>query len=119
MWWRSFRPALGALTALALAVSAVGPCHCLVSDNACHQEAPEADAHGCCEKPAGVQAAADECCDTSPELLVAATDVRQVTPPSPEASPAGPVFAGERSVSVPAVRALAPPSLDRTTVLLI
>jgi hypothetical protein len=76
------------------------------------------DAHACCEKPAGIQASADECCN-SPDLVVASTDVPEVSPPTLQAGPAGHVLPGERSVLVTAASPLPPPALSRTTVLLI
>ncbi len=112
------KTALAGLAALALAVSAVGPCHCLLSTAACHQTR-EADAHACCEKPVGVQAVSDECCDSSPALVVASTDVPEVAPPSLQASLPGAVLPGERSAPVAVVRTPPPLALDRTTVLLI
>lgn len=113
------RAALGSLVALALVASAIGPCHCVLNGGACHQERPEADGHACCEKPAGVQDAAHECCDDDPELVLASTDVPEVARPALQAGPAaleGPV---NRSAPTADVRLFPPPSLDRTTVLLI
>ena len=111
--------AFAGLVALALGVSAVGPCHCLAGVTACHREAQEADAHACCEKPAGVQASADECCDSSPELVAASTDVPEVAPPTLQTSTASPALPGAQSMPAAAARRLPPPSLDRSTVLLI
>jgi hypothetical protein len=117
---RSLRRAgLGGFVALALAVSAIGPCQCLLSTAACHGEAQEADAHACCEKPAGVQAVADECCEIGPELVVASTDVPEVAPPTLQTGHIGHVLPGESSMSVDATQAPAPHPPDRTTVLLI
>jgi hypothetical protein len=102
------RTALAGLAALALAVNAVGLCHCLASAGACHGEAPERDAHACCEKPAGVQAVAHACCDEAPELALASTDVPEVAPP-----------ALNGALLVDATHAPLPHPPDRTTVLLI
>jgi hypothetical protein len=113
------RAALGSLVALALVASALGPCHCVLTGGACHQERPEADAHACCEKPTGVQAAADECCDDAPELVLASTDVPEVARPALQAGPVALEGPANRSVPVADVRLFPPPSLDRTTVLLI
>jgi hypothetical protein len=119
MSWTARRTVLAGLAAFALAVSAVGPCHCLLSAAACHREVQEPDAHACCDSPSGLQAVADECCDSSPELVMASTDVPEVAPPSLLTGVVGPVHPGERSTPVAAVRTPLPPSLDRTTVLLI
>ena len=117
---RGFRTtATAGLAALALAMSAMGPCHCFLSPAACHRDAAEADAHACCEKPTGVQAVADECCDDAPELVLASTDVPEVAPPSLQAGPVALERPANRSVPVADVRLFPPPSLDRTTVLLI
>jgi hypothetical protein len=62
---------------------------------------------------------ADECCDTSFDLVVASTDVPEVAPPTFLASANGPVHPVARSTPAPTVLALPPPSLERTTVLLI
>lgn len=113
------RTALVGLAALALAVSAVGPCHCLLANAACHQETRETDAHACCEKPQGVQAAAGECCETGPDLVLANSDVPEIAPPTPQASPIRPTLPGERSACAAVVRTPPPLALDRTTVLLI
>ena len=113
------RAALGGVVALALAVSAIGPCQCLLSTAACHRQAQEADAHACCEKPAGVQAVADECCDTSPDLVLASTDVPEVAPPTLQTGHIGHVLPGQSSMSVDATQAPPPHPPDRTTVLLI
>jgi hypothetical protein len=110
---------VGGFAALALVVSATGPCHCLLDAAGCHQEAQESDAHACCEKPAGVQAAANDCCDSSPELVVASTGVPEVAPPTLQTSAVSPALRGEQSTPVAAARTLPPLSLDRTTVLLI
>jgi hypothetical protein len=109
----------GGFAALALLMSATGPCHCLLDAAACHREAQEPDAHACCEKPAGVQASADECCGSSPELVAASTDVPEVAPPTLQARTASPVLPGAQSMPAAAARTLLPPSLDRSTVLLI
>ena len=113
------RTALAGLAALALAVSAIGPCHCLVNAGACHREAQETDADACCEKPTGIQAVGDECCGDAPELVLASTDVPEVAPPTLQASHIGHGPSGEQSVPVAAIRTPPSPSLDRTTVLLI
>ena len=107
------------LAALALTMSAMGPCHCFLSPVACHQDATEADAHACCEKPTGVQDAAHECCDDAPELVLASTDVPEVARPALQAGPVALERPASRSVPVADVRVFPPPSLDRTTVLLI
>ena len=113
------RTVLAGLAALALAVSAIGPCHCLVNAGACHREEQKVDAHACCEKPAGVQAVADECCDSSADLVLASTDVPEVAPPTLQTSHVGNGLTGEQSMPVAAVRMPPSPQLDRTTVLLI
>jgi hypothetical protein len=113
------RTALAGLAALALAVSAVGPCRCFLSTAACHQEAQEADAHGCCEKPAGVQAAANECCDDAPDLVLASTDVPEVAGPALQADHVAPARPSVRATLVAATHAPPPHPPDRTTVLLI
>jgi hypothetical protein len=110
---------LAGFAALALTVSALGPCHCLVGAAACHREAQEADAHACCEDPPGVQAVADECCDTAPVLVVAHTDVPEVAPPTLQAGPVADLLPSERSTDVAAVRTPPPVPLDQKTVLLI
>lgn len=107
------------IAALALAVSAVGPCECLLDVPACHLEAQQAGSHECCEEPAGLQAASEECCDNSLEMVVAATDVPDVSPPTLQVGPLGQEFPPEQSMLVDAVRTPPTPSLDRTTVLLI
>ena len=112
------RKALAGLAALALSVSVVGPCRCLLSVAACHREAREADPHACCEKPAGVRAVADECCDSSP-VPVAATDVREVSPPTLLTSVLAPRRHDQQLVPVASVAARPPLPLDRNTVLLI
>jgi hypothetical protein len=110
---------LAGLAALALAVSAVGPCHCFLGAGPCHEPTREADAHACCEKPAGVQAVADGCCDDAPELILAAPDVPQVAPPAPQGVRGVTFVAAERAVSVGPAHAPPPHPPDRTTVLLI
>lgn len=119
MRWSLQRPALGAVVALAFVASAVGPCHCLLDAASCHREAQAADAHACCEEPAGVQAVSDECCETSPSLVVASTDVPEVVPPTPQTGPVASLLSSERWTPVASVRPLPPLSLERTTVLLI
>jgi len=111
--------ALAGLAALALAVSAIGPCHCLVSAAACHTESAEADAHACCEKPAGVQAVADECCDDAPELVLASTDVPEVPAPALQDDHVAVARPPARATEVAATHAPPPHPPDRTTVLLI
>ncbi|MCG6922020.1 MAG: hypothetical protein LJF15_13195 [Acidobacteria bacterium] len=113
------RKALAGLTALALAVSAFGPCLCFLNGATCHGEGPESDAHACCEKPIGVQAIGDECCDGSSTLVFASTEVPEVLPPTLQGGHIGHVPPAEQSRPVVAVPAAPSPSLDRTTVLLI
>jgi hypothetical protein len=113
------RTALAGLAALALAVNAVGLCHCLASAGACHGEAPERDAHACCEKPAGVQAVAHACCDEAPELALASTDVPEVAPPALNGDQAATASRIEWALLVDATHAPLPHPPDRTTVLLI
>ena len=113
------RAAIATLVALALAVSALGPCDCL-STAGCHGEAQQADAHACCEKPAGVQAVTgDECCDDSPELVLVSTDVPEVAPPTLQGGVAVPALVTGRALSVDVIHAPPPHPPDRTTVLLI
>jgi len=113
------RTVLAGLAGLALAVSAIGPCHCLLSDGACQRGAQEADARACCEKPAGVQAAADECCDDAPDLVLASTDVPEVAAPALQVDHVAPAQPSVRATLVAATHAPPPPPPDRTTVLLI
>jgi hypothetical protein len=115
---RPRRAALAGLAALALAVSVIGPCHCVLNGGACQRETQQAGAHACCEKPTGVQAAADECCDSSPGLVVASTDVPKVAPPVLQVRSIVPAPT-EHTTPAATVRTLPPPSLERTTVLLI
>jgi len=117
--WSMHRSALAGLMALALGASAVGPCHCLVNAGACHQEAREADAHACCEKPTGVQTVADECCDDAPELVLVSTDVPVLAAPMLQGVHAAMAQAPARAVPVDATHAPPPHPPDRTTVLLI
>jgi len=113
------RAAFAGLVALALAVSAIGPCHCLVNAGACHREAQEADAHACCEKPTGVQAVGDECCGDAPELVLASTDVPEVAPPTLQSGHAVPALVTGRAQPVDVTHTPPPHPPDRTTVLLI
>ncbi len=113
------RAALGSLVALALAASAIGPCHCVLNGGACQQERPGADGHACCEKPTGVQAVADDCCDDAPELVLAATEVPEVAPPALQGVHAVTTLAVGRAVPIVATDAPPPHPPDRTTVLLI
>jgi len=112
------RAAFAVLVALALAVSALGPCDCL-STAGCHREAQQADAHPCCEKPAGVQAVADECCDDAPELVLASTEVPEVAPPTQQSCTAAVARSVGQLRSVDSTHAPPPHPPDRTTVLLI
>jgi hypothetical protein len=118
---RTGRAAFAGLVALALGVSAIGPCHCLGNDGACHREDQEADAHACCEKPAGVKAVADDCCEDAPELALASTDVPEVAPPALRGDHGRAVTAPEieRALLVDVAYAPPPHPRDRTTVLLI
>jgi hypothetical protein len=113
------RTALAGLAALALAVSPFGPCLCFLNGGACHTAVPEANAHACCEKPAGVQAVADACCDDSPELVLASTEIPEVAPPTLLEGHVRETPLVGSSTPVTAVPVRPPPSLDRTTVLLI
>jgi hypothetical protein len=119
MQWVKARPVLGILVALALAVSAIGPCHCILNDGACRRGAQEADAHGCCEKPAGVQAAADECCGDAPELVLASTDVPEVAPPALQSRAVVTARATGGIRALDPTHAPPPHPSDRTTILLI
>jgi hypothetical protein len=113
------KTALSGLVALALAVSAVGPCHCLVNVRACHRAAQEVDAHACCQKPTGVRGVADECCGDATELLLASTDVPEVAAPMLQGGHAAMAEVPARAVPVNAIDAPPPHPPDRTTVLLI
>jgi hypothetical protein len=62
---------------------------------------------------------ADECCDTSFDLVVASMDVPEVAPPTLQNSPNGHVLPGEQSTPVAPVRTPPLPSPHQTTVLLI
>lgn len=114
---RSFKAILAGVAALALATSAVGPCHCVLTAAACHSEAREAEAHGCCEESAGVQAVSEECCDATPELVVASPDVSKVTPHSFQLAHTPSTYPSVRSAVVASARSLPPLTLDRTTIL--
>ena len=113
------RTVFASLAALALAVSAVGPCHCFLGTGPCHEPTRGAEAHACCQEPAGVQAVADACCGDAPEIIVAATDVPQVAPPSLHGVHGATDLTSERAVSAGPVHAPPPHPPDRTTVLLI
>ncbi len=115
----SLKAVLAGVAALALAVSAVGPCPCVLNATECHREAREADAHGCCGGPAGVQAVAEECCDATPDLVVASLDTSKVTPPVLEVAHTPSTYPSVRTAVVTTARSLPPLPLDRTTVLLI
>ena len=111
---------LAGLAALALVLSAVGPCHCLLSATACQSETREVDDHACCEKPAGVQAVADECCDGAPELVLASTDVPEVAAPVLQTDHVALCSAAACASPMPDASVAPPPHPpDRTTVLLI
>jgi hypothetical protein len=105
--------------AFALVVSAIGPCHCLLNDGACHRQTREADAHACCERPAGVQAVAGECCGDTPELVLTSPDVPEVAGPMLQGGHVALALASARAVSADATHAAPPHPPDRTTVLLI
>ncbi len=115
----SLKAVLAGVAALALAASAVGPCPCVLSAAECHREVQEADAHACCEERAGVQAVSEECCDATPELLVASLDTSRVTPPIVEVAHTPVTHPSVRAAVVITARSLPPLPLDRTTVLLI
>jgi len=85
----------------------------------CHREAREADAHACCEEPAGVQAVSEECCDATPEFVVASQDVSKVAPPAFQVAHIPSTYPSVRASVVTTARSLPPLPLDRTTVLLI
>jgi hypothetical protein len=110
--------ALAGLTALVLGVSVLGPCLCLGRADAC-QAVDTADAPACCEAPAGIQSPAAECCEDGPQLVVASTEVPELSPPVLQSAPLESLQADAEPASVTAVPHLPPPSLDRTTVLLI
>jgi hypothetical protein len=112
------RAAIATLVALALAVSALGLCDC-PSTASCHLEAQQTDAHACCEKPAGVQAVADECCGDAPDLVLASTDVPEVAPPTLQSRTVVVALAVEHARSVDPTHAPPAHPPDRTTVLLI
>jgi hypothetical protein len=106
--------------AFALVVSAIGPCHCLLNDGACHRETREADAHACCdESPAGVQTVADECCGDAPELVLTPPDVPEVAVPMLPSGHVALALASARAVPAGAAHAAPYHPPDRTTVLLI
>jgi hypothetical protein len=113
------RTVLAGLIALLLGVSALGPCDCLVSAAASHCTMETPDAHPCCETPAGVRALSNECCDCSPELVLASTAVPELAPPLLQAGHVRLLRSGEESMPVAVVRTLQPLPPDRTTVLLI
>jgi hypothetical protein len=116
----SFKAVLAGMASLALAASAVGLCPCVLDAAECHREARQADAHACCEEPAGVQAMSEECCvDATPEPVVASQDVSRVTPPALQVAHTPSTDPSPRTAVVIAVRSLPPLPLDRTTVLLI
>ncbi len=114
----SLKAVLAGVAALALAVSAVGPCRCVLNAAECHREARKADAHGCCEGPAGLQAVAQQCCDATPDLVVASPDVSKVTPPTFQVAHTPSTSPSVRAAVLTTARGL-PLLLDRTTVLLI
>lgn len=109
------------VVALAFVLAAVGPCLCLLDRQDCHGdvEAMDAASHACCEKPFGVQAAVDECCDAESDLVAAATDVPGVSPPTLQTGSLDRPPAGEGAAAVGVARTPPPLALDRTTVLLI
>lgn len=114
------RVALVGITVLALGLSTLGPCLCLLHADACHLAADAPNAHTCCETPTGVQAVADECCKDGVDLVVVSTEVPELGPPVLQASPGGPLRVGVEMTPVVGVSAWPPlASLDRTTVLLI
>lgn len=113
------RAALAGLVAFALVVSAIGPCHCLLNDGACQRQARGADAHPCCERPAGVQAVADDCCSDAPGFVLTSPDVPEVAGPMLQGGHVALALASARSVPADATHAAPPHPPDRTTVLLI
>lgn len=115
----SLKAVLAGVATLALAASAVGPCPCVLNAAECHREAREADAHACCEEPAGVQAASEGCCDATRELVVASQVVSKVTPPTLQVAHIPSTYPSVRAAVVTIARSLPPLPLDRTTVLLI
>ena len=115
----SLKAVLAGVAALALAASVVGPCPCVLNAAECHREVREAAAHACCEEPAGVQAVSEECCDATPELVVASPDVSKVTPPTFQVAHTPSTYPSVRAAVVTTARSLPPLPLDRTTVLLI
>ena len=115
----SLKAVLAGVAALALTAGAVGPCACMLDAASCHREAREADAHSCCEEPAGVQAVSAECCDATADVVVASPDVSKVTPPNVQVAHTASTYPSVRVEIVAAVRSLPPLPLDRTTILLI
>jgi hypothetical protein len=113
------RTVLAALIALVLGASALGPCDCLVSTAVFHCTMETPDAHACCETPAGVQALSGECCESSPDLVLACTAVPELAAPAHVSSHPRPVFPVEPPASVAVFRTLPPLPFERTTVLLI
>jgi len=111
------------MAALAVVLTAVGPCLCLPEGHACHQsaKAEASSSHGCCsgQQPA-VQAEPDECCDADLDLVAAATDVPKVAPPALHVGLFAPQpVAVEGASAGYAAPTPSPPALDRSPVLLI
>ena len=115
----SLKAVLAGVAALALAASVVGPCPCVLTAAECHREAREADAHACCEEAAGVQAVSEECCDATPDLVVASLNTFKMTPPIFEVAHTPATYPSARASVMTTARSLPPLPLDRTTVLLI
>lgn len=109
--------ALVAFTVLAVAASAVGPCHCVLMVVPCAGDTPET--HSCCEGPVGVQQASDECCSAGPELAQTFAKPTDVAVPALRGSHVAFVAATTRTLHVSAVRTPPPLRFDTTTVLLI
>jgi hypothetical protein len=119
MAWSRRQTLLAGLVAVALLWSAVGPCLCLFSTDACHRSAKAPDAHSCCQKTTGIQAVADACCEGGSVLVMATPEVPEVVPPALQAGLGAVVRPAGVLQPVAPVRHLPPLPLERTTVLLI
>jgi len=115
----SLKAVLAGVAAFALVAGSIGLCPCVLDAASCHREAREVDSHACCEEPAGVQAVSQECCDATPELVVASQNVSKVAPPALQVVHTPATYPSVRAAAVTPARSLPPLPLDRTTVLLI
>jgi hypothetical protein len=119
MAWSRCQTLLAGLVAVALVSGAIGPCVCLLSDHGCHRASETPSTHSCCQKPNGVSAVADGCCEGGSVLVMATTEVPEVGPPVLQSSMIHPVRTHGQLQRVVSVRLLPPLPLERTTVLLI